>query len=59
MSLQLVVVGWALVSEMALGAADHAEVVLAMMFLFFWEELAIGAEDFAEVRFFGLGCWGG
>ena len=42
MSLQLVVVGWAFIGEMALGAADHAEVVLVTMCFFFWEELAVG-----------------
>ncbi len=45
MALRLVLIGRAFVSEMVLGATDHAEVVLAMTFLFFREELSVWPQD--------------
>ena len=45
-SWSLVLAGRALVCKVVFRTTDHAEVVFAAAFALFWEELAIGAEDF-------------
>jgi TM2 domain-containing membrane protein YozV len=37
--------GRAFIGEMLFGSANHAQIVLLPMFLFLWEELAVGSEN--------------
>jgi len=45
--------GQAVICEMLVRAANHAETVVLTMFLLYWEEIAVRSEDLGGVRFPG------
>jgi len=48
--LHLQLPGWAVICEMLVRAANHAETVVLAALLLCWEELAVRSEDLGKVR---------